>query len=307
MDSTVHYPRKAVFLFGPTGVGKTRLAVDIARGRCEIISVDSMQVYRDMEIGTAKPGPGDLERVAHHLVSIVEPDYRFSAGDFKRLALGAIDDITGRGKIPLLVGGTGLYFRALESRLGDAPPADLELRRSLYREEEKSRGALHRRLLAVDPETADRLHPNDVVRVVRALEIFTLTGKTFSRFTKMEVCDNLDVLKIGVTIEREELYARLENRCERMIDSGLGVEVYGLLSSGCDERCPSMKGIGYSHFIDYFKGCFSFDETVRRFKRDTRRYAKRQLTWFRREKDVRWFDPRDVRGVSGEIDRFFTP
>ncbi len=292
---------KLVFIFGPTGVGKTDLAVKIAYGIGEIISVDSMQVYQGLECGTAKPKTEHLKSIGHHLVSVIPPDYRFSAGDFKRLALKSIFDIYERGLLPILVGGTGLYFRALEYSMIDAPKACVKLREKLYKEEEENRGVLYKRLLQIDPKTADHLHPNDLVRIVRALEVYTLTGKRFSNYIQKENDNKFTILKIGVNIDRADLYKRLEVRCKRMVEYGLAREVYNLLIEGLTEKLPSMKGLGYSHFIQYYKGCYSYNETLRLFVRDTKRYAKRQLTWFRKENRTMWFHPNDYRSIRQRI------
>jgi tRNA dimethylallyltransferase len=283
--------QKLVFIVGPTGVGKTDLAVKVAADIGEIISVDSMQVYRFMDCGTAKPDDAALARVRHHLVSIVPPDYRFSAGDFRRRALAAIDEMGKSGKLPILVGGTGLYFRALEYNLSRAPAASTVLRQRLYRDEEKHSGTLYKRLMEVDPDTATSLHPNDLVRIVRALEIYELSGTRQSLLKGQKPNPDFDILKIGLMIDRDALYRKLESRCMYMIEAGLPREVFSLLRRGYDESCPSMKGLGYSHFIQYFKGCVCWQETIRLFTRDTRRYAKRQLTWFSRDEAVSWYSP----------------
>jgi tRNA dimethylallyltransferase len=263
---------KVVFIFGPTGVGKTELALKVAQGIGEIISVDSMQVYKGLERGTAKPDKQALRSVPHHLVSIVSPDYRFSAGDFKKLASMAIYDIHRRGRIPILVGGTGLYFRVLEYTLSDAPSSDLELRKELYRKEETKRGSLYVRLKSVDPETARTLHPNDLVRIIRALEVYVLSGRKFSDYKTGGADVNFNALKIGLNIDRAELYKRLARRCNIMIVGGLAEE--------------------------------SLNEVDRLFIRDTKRYAKRQLTWFKREKETIWFRPTEYRSVRERIERF---
>ena len=296
--------QKLVFIVGPTGVGKTELAVKVAQDIGEIVSVDSMQVYRDMDCGTAKPDKDTLAKVPHHLVSIVSPDYRFSAGDFRRRALDVIDGIDERGKTPLLVGGTGLYFRALEYTLSQAPAASPLLREKLYKAEERCRGALYTRLMEVDPSTAAGLHPNDLVRIVRALEIFELSGSRPSLFMGQKPDPIFDILKFGLMIDREQLYRRLEKRCMHMIEEGLPWEVYSLLHRGYDERYPAMKGLGYSHFIQYFKGCHGRREAVRLFVRDTRRYAKRQLTWFSKDSDVSWHSPDDSSKIRERIRDF---
>lgn len=298
------HDNRLVFLFGPTAVGKTELALRLARRKGEIISVDSMQVYQGFECGTAKPTAEQMKEIRHHLVSIVPPEYRFSAGDFKRLATKAISDIYARGKIPLLVGGTGLYFRALEYDLHDGPVANLELRETLYREEEKEPGLLYKRLLQVDSDTAQTLHLRDLVRVVRALEVYYESGIKQSDLIRKKNEKRYTILKVGITLERELLYRRIEERCRRMVECGLAEETYSLLQKGHTEKLPSMKGLGYSHFLQYFKGCYSYDEVFRLFIRDTRRYAKRQLTWFRKEEGASWYGPDDSKSIREKVEAF---
>jgi len=295
---------RLVFIFGPTGVGKTDLACEVAQDIGEIISVDSMQVYKELDLGTAKPIAEHMKKVPHHLVSIIPPDFRFSAGDFKRLALKIISEVNQRGKIPILVGGTGLYFRALEFDLLNAPPAERKLRETLYKKEEKNKGYLYKELSTIDPPTAKLVNQNDLLRIVRALEIYYTSGIKFSRLLQKGKTRQLMPLKIGLNIDREDLYARIESRCKKMIDCCLAQEVYGLLMKGYTEKLPAMKGLGYSHFFQYFKGCCSYDETLRRFVRDTKRYAKRQLTWFRKEPGVFWFKPTDVDIIRRKIESF---
>ncbi len=299
---------RLVFIFGPTGVGKSDLACESAREIGEIISVDSMQVYKGMDLGTAKPSKEQMGSVKHHMVSIVSPGYRFSAGNFKKLALSIIPGIYKRKKIPFLVGGTGLYFRVLDRDLMDAPPADLNLRESLYTDEENSRGTLYKRLARVDPAAASFLHPNDILRIVRALEIFYLSGTKFSEYInngKKKSTSRFEILKIGINDDRRALYERLESRCVKMIESGLAEEVYRMLGAGFTEKYPSMKGLGYSHFLQNIKGCLSYEETVKLFIRDTRRYAKRQLTWFRKEAGTLWYGPSDSTIVKRVVESFF--
>lgn len=293
-----------VFIFGPTGVGKTGLSCEVAQGIGEIISVDSMQVYKGLDCGTAKPTKEQLRRVKHHLVSIISPDIRFSAGDFRKLALKSISEIQERGKIPILVGGTGLYFRALEYDFIEAPTAQPCIRERLYRKEEEKKGSLFHRLSLIDPRTAEKLHPNDILRIVRALEVYYTTGIKFSELIENGGRKQFAPLKIGLNIDRETLYSRLESRCTQMLERGLPGEVFKLLMRGYTEKYPSMKGLGYSHFFQYFKGCYSYEETVRLFIRDTKRYAKRQLTWFRKETETQWFKPYDVEIIKKKIESF---
>jgi tRNA dimethylallyltransferase len=292
-----------VYIFGPTAVGKTALACEVAKGIGEIISVDSMQVYRGLECGTAKPSEEQLRMVRHHLVSTVSPEQRFSAGDFRRKAVRLIYEITARGKIPIFVGGTGLYFRALECDFIDAPKAQPQLRETFYQKEELDRGCLYRELMEIDPVYSRLVHKNDLLRIVRALEIYYTAGVRFSELTSKHSRGRKRYapLKFGINIDREKLYSRIESRCARMIECGLGREVYGLLKKGYTEKLSSMKGLGYSHFIQYFKGCLSLEETYRLFMRDTKRYAKRQITWFRREPDTEWFGPDDSPMIRSKI------
>ncbi len=260
-----------VFIFGPTGVGKTALSCEVAQGIGEIISVDSMQVYKGLDCGTAKPTKEQLMKVKHHLVDIISPDIRFSAGDFRRLALKSISDIQGRGKIPILVGGTGLYFRSLEYDFIDAPKAQLSMRERFYRKEEEKKGSLFNKLSLLDPRTAEKLHPNDLLRIVRALEVYYKTGIKYSELIENGKRKQFAPLKIGLNIDREILYSRLESRCKQMLEKGLAGEVFKLLLRGYTENYPSMKGLGYSHFFQYFKGCYSYEEIIRLFIRDTKR------------------------------------
>jgi len=297
---------KLVFIFGPTGIGKTELACEVAEGIGEIISVDSMQVYRGLDRGTAKPSEAQLKRVPHHLVSVVPPDYRFSAGDFRRLASKAVSEILSRGKLPILVGGTGLYFKVLEYDFIDAPGADTALRESLYQKEEKQKGSLYSELVSVDPEAARSIHPNDLVRIVRAIEIFRTSGIKFSDFCSggRGLKPRFETMKIGLAVYRAELYSKIEARCWEMIKGGLDQEVKELLNRGCMEQYPSMKGLGYSHYTQFFKGCYSARETERLFIRDTKRYAKRQLTWFRKESAAVWHSPVDVEEIRKSVESF---
>lgn len=295
-----------VFIFGPTAVGKTALACEVAKDIGEIVSVDSMQVYRSLECGTAKPSEEQLRTVKHHLVSAISPEQRFSAGDFRKKSVQLIREIMARRKVPIFVGGTGLYFRALEYDFINAPKAQPALREDLYNREESDRGCLYRELMSVDPDSALSVHQNDLLRIVRALEIYYTAGVRFSELTGsyQKGLRSYFPLKIGISIDREKLYARIESRCIRMIERGLGREVCGLLHKGYTEKLPSMKGLGYSHFIQYFKGCRSLDDTIRLFVRDTKRYAKRQLTWFRGESNTEWFGPHDASVIREKIIAF---
>ncbi len=299
-----------VVLCGPTAAGKTALALELAeRFPFEVISADSRQVYRGMDIGTAKATREEQERVPHHLIDVVDPDQSFSAADFSRLAHAAISRIRNRGNLPLVVGGTGLYIRALTEGLLEAPSADPELRRQLHaQEQEHGPGYLHGRLLQVDPALAERLHPGDVVRIVRALEVFTLGGRPLSELQREHAFGerSFRVLRLGVALEREELFQRIDLRVEQMIEQGLLDEVRNLLAAGYSPRLKALQTIGYREAIQHLEGRLDRSEAIALIQRDTRRYAKRQLTWFRKENSIIWVDSRrEFARIQALIDYFY--
>jgi tRNA dimethylallyltransferase len=280
-------------LVGPTGAGKTQAALALARELpLEVVSVDSRQVYRGMDIGTAKPSAAERAAVPHHLVDVADPDETYDAARFCREAAAAIDAIRSRDRLPVLVGGTGLYYRALVRGLALRPPADPEVRRQLRNEAlREGPDALHARLAALDPAAAARLGARDVVRIIRALEVILLTGRPASVTEPglwHESRGPYRVVGIGLTRSRPALYARLDARVDRMIADGLPDEVARLLAAGFGPDLPAMQGIGYRHLIPVVTRGAPLEEAVRAMKRDTRRYAKRQWTWFAREPDLRW-------------------
>jgi tRNA dimethylallyltransferase len=287
-------PIRVVVILGPTASGKTDAAIRLAeRFDGEIVSADSMQVYRGMDIGTAKPTAAQRSRVPHHLIDIVQPDVNFSASDFRREAAAAIADIHGRGKRVFIAGGTGLYLRALLEGLVDAPAADAQLRRELEEQAVRIGGEEMLALLAeVDPDTAAGLHPNDLVRIVRSLEVYRQTGRPVSAYRDEHGFGgrHYEPLKLGLTAERQELYRRAEARVDRMLAMGLIDEVRSLLDAGYGPGLKSMRSIGYKEIAAYLRGDCSLDEAVRLMKRDTRRYAKRQLTWFRADHEIIWLE-----------------
>jgi tRNA dimethylallyltransferase len=282
-----------VAIVGPTGVGKTALAVALAREwPIEAVSVDSRQVYRRMDIGTGKPTALERRLLRHHLVDVAEPDEPYDAAHFARDAAAAIADIRARGRWPVLVGGTGLYLAALLHGLSPVPPADLAFRRQL-RAEAAADGpaALHARLAASDPATAARLHPRDLFRVIRALEIARLTGQPASAVRGRRRPPGptpYRVLAIGLTAPREVLYASLDARVDRMLAAGLLAEVQGLFEAGYGADLPAMQGIGYRHLAAVLRQEASLPQAVSAMKRATRRYAKRQWTWFARAQIAHW-------------------
>jgi len=283
-----------LIIAGPTAVGKTDASILLAQELgAEIVSADSMQIYRGMDIGTAKPTKQQRSLVYHHLIDIVEPDQPYSVGDYLRDARAAIDGILSSGGIPLVVGGTGLYIRALTRGLFHGPPADLELREQLLqRESAGDPGALYSDLVKIDPEAAIKIHPNDLKRTIRALEVYYLRDRKLSEFQSEHAFkDKPYRFKLLFLVRaRPELYARIEQRVDQMLAEGLEAEVKTLMDRGYGTELFSMKALGYQHFMASYLGKFSRDEAVALLKRDTKRFAKRQFTWFRREPEALWVD-----------------
>ncbi|HEY4708398.1 MAG TPA: tRNA (adenosine(37)-N6)-dimethylallyltransferase MiaA [Thermodesulfobacteriota bacterium] len=303
MDKT-----KAVIICGPTASGKSALAIELARlFNGEVVSADSLQVYRFMDIGTAKPSKEEISGVAHHLIDIVKPDEEYTAARFREDAEEAIKGIRGRGKNVFIAGGTGLYIKALTQGLFEGPQADWELRRELLgRAASIGTDALHARLKEVDPESASRIHPNNLHRVVRALEVYELSRKPISDFQREHSfrASPYETLKIGVTKDRAELYSDIDRRVEQMVEAGLLEETKRLLSMGYASDLKPMSALGYKEMAGFLKGEYAFEEAVRLLKRNTRRYAKRQLTWFKKDPEIRWFNPADKTGIISSVKEF---
>jgi len=301
---------KAIIICGPTGIGKTALAIDLAQAfQGEIVGADSMQVYRLMDIGTAKPTPDERATVVHHMVDIVDPDADFDAETYAQSALEIIASLTDRQILPVVAGGTGLYIKALEYGLFDAPPMDTALRDRLHTEARKSGPeALLQRLKQADSITAAKVHPNDTYRIVRALEVFELTGLPMSamQHTHQFRQKRLDTLKLGLKMERQALYDRIDRRVDRMIADGLLDEVRGLLAAGYRAGLKSMQSIGYRHMTDYLEGRLNWARAVETLKRDTRRYAKRQFTWFRADNAIIWIDPHFTSAIKDAVRKFLS-
>ena len=276
----------------------------------EIVGADSLQVYRGMEIGSAAPGPDLRSRVPHHLIGFLDPDAPFTAAAFAREAGMAIAGILGRGRTPFVVGGTGLYIRALLGGLIEAPAGDEQLRRELAaRADLEGPAALLRELEQVDPETASRLHPNDRVRIIRALEICRSVGRPFSQLTGEHGFreERFETLRIGLTRERAELYRRVEERTGRMFAAGFVEEVRGLLARGYSPELKSMRAIGYKEICRYLAGDLSLHDATELIKRDTRRYLKRQLTWFFRDRATKWFEyPENFVSIQNTVEEFIS-
>lgn len=297
-------PVLAVVL-GPTAVGKSRVAVDLAlRFGGEVVGGDSIQVYRGFDIGTDKPGPEVRRGVPHHLIDICDPEVQYTAADFVRDALAAARGIAARGGLPIVAGGTGLYLKALLDGLFPGPGRDPALREALEAEaREKGLDVLYRRLEAVDPEYARKVRDKDRVRIIRALEVHAATGRPLSdhfRDTRSPVAGRR-VVRIGLKLDRETLVRRIDERVERMFARGLVEEVRGLLARGVPPAAPPFKALGYSRVLRLLAGEIGRDEAVALTKTDTRQYAKRQMTWFRKMEGVTWFGPDDGPGLERHL------
>ena len=281
-------------LTGPTASGKSGLALELAQRRdCEIVCMDSMQIYRGMDIGTAKPTAREQALVPHHMLDVCDPREAYSVVQWVEDALGCIRDIHSRGRRALLVGGTGFYLRALRHPMAmGQTPGDPAIRARLTAEAEEPGGKekLHAALAACDPETAGRLHPNDVRRVVRALEVWEVTGIPFSRQPQREEPPPFPSRCVCLTLPRERLYERINTRVEQMMAQGLAEEVRTLLEAGVPEDSQAMQGIGYKEMIPCVRGLCTAREAGETIAQNTRHYAKRQMTWFRGEKDMAWLE-----------------
>ncbi|UCH92066.1 MAG: tRNA (adenosine(37)-N6)-dimethylallyltransferase MiaA [Nitrospirota bacterium] len=281
-----------VAIVGPTAIGKSRIGIEIAKVlHTEILTADSCQVYRGMDIGTDKPTLPERQGIPHRLIDLVPPDQSFNVGDFRRHALQEISRLHSVGFLPLIVGGTGLYIRSLLRGLCPGPPANWPLRKALTQEATK-RGwpFLHEKLQQVDPDLARRLHPNDQPKVLRALEVYQTLGIPFSKVQQQHQFQETPYpyLLIGLTMERQTLYRRIETRVDWEIEKGLVQETQQLMQRGYSRNLGSMKGLGYRQFSGYLAREYSYEEAVRLLKRDTRHFAKRQMTWFRKEPGIHW-------------------
>jgi tRNA dimethylallyltransferase len=282
--------KKVIVILGPTGVGKTGASVLLARSlHTEIISADSMQVYRHMDIGTAKPSKEEMRRVKHHMIDIVEPSEYFSAGSYIDQVVPIIEGLHGRGRIPVVVGGTGLYIKAMTRGIFSGPPADWKLREELLSMEEKDAGSLYRYLRELDPEAASRVMQRDIRRIVRSLEVCLKTKTGIGELQKKLTRPlPYEFIRIGLTRERKELYKLIDERVDSMLSAGLLNEVMTLLRLNPGKT--AMQAIGYKEMEAHLKGEYSPDEAVRLIKKRTRNYAKRQFTWFRQESGIAWAD-----------------
>ncbi len=300
---------KVLILLGPTGVGKTEVSILLAKTlETEIISADSMQIYKHMNIGTAKPTPEERATVKHHMIDIVDPWESYSTGKYISAVVPIIDGLFDKGKIPIIVGGTGLYIKAMTRGIFSGPSADWTLREDLLSMEKEENGSLYNYLKELDPEAAEKITPNDTRRIIRALEVCLKSKKPLSEMQK-KLTKPLpyEFIKIGLSRERKELYNMIEKRIDKMIIDGLVEEIKRVINMikehymGHDKSVlyplplvpyplPSMQAIGYKEVAMYLRGEITLDEAVRLIKRGTKRYAKRQFTWFRKEEDIHWVD-----------------
>ena len=301
---------RLVVICGPTASGKTALTLELGRRLdIEVISADSRQVYRGMDIGTAKPTPAELSQLPHHLVDVVDPGDEFTAANFAEQGRMLAFAIAQRGRLPIVVGGTGLYIRALTEGLVAAPGGDAALRQELLqREQQQGEGALYRLLQERDPDMAGRIHPRNRVRIIRALEVLALTGRRLSEMQDLHAFADRPfvTLKIGLMPDRDELFRRIDRRAEQMLEAGLIVETSALLDRGYSPHLKALQTIGYRECIQYLQGALSLDEALSLVQRATRQYAKRQLTWFRKDASIIWVDScQESARILPLIDKFY--
>ena len=298
-----------IAVVGPTASGKSDLALSLAeRFNGEIVSYDSVQIFRGLDIGSAKPSREDRSRVPHHMIDVREPTDLFTAGDYQHEARAVLEALRDRGRVPVLVGGTGLYLRALTEGLFQGPARSAHLRERLENAADaKGREYLHRLLERLDPEAASRIAARDKPKIIRALEVRLETGKPLTEHLKAEPRRPLKgfvVHTVGLDPPREECYRRIDERVQRMFDAGLVEEVRGLLAQGVPSDAKPLGAIGYRHVVANLNKTCAWEETIRMIQRDTRRYAKRQLTWFRRQAKTKWFGgPGDNKEIEEEVHR----
>ena len=294
-------------LVGPTAVGKTQLSIELAKSlNAEIISGDSMQVYLGMDIGTAKITPAEMEGVPHHLINVMEPDDVFSVARFQEDCATLIPNISSRGHLPFIVGGTGLYVESVcyEYQFSEASADEAFRQEQQQYAEQFGAEALHAKLALIDPVAAVRLHPNDQRRVIRALEVYHLTGITFTAQQEgQSKVSPYNLCIVGLTMDRQLLYNRIEKRIDLMLEQGLVREVKSLLDKGYTRELISMRGLGYKEIIEHLEDGVPIEEAIYKLKRDTRHFAKRQLSWFRHMKDINWVDVTDTENFRDHLSK----
>jgi len=317
LSETQVHCQPVVVIVGPTAVGKSRVAVEVAKAfETEVLTADSRQVYRGMDIGTDKPATEERQAVPHRLIDLVNPDESFNAGLYRLQAIDEIERLYRDCRLPLVVGGTGLYIRTLLKGLCDAPQADPIVRASLWQEaEDLGHDRLYARLVDVDPVAAARLHPRDESKVIRALEVYQLSGRRMSEFQQEHgfAERRFSALMIGLSRDRDALYRRIGERIDWQLTHGLIEETKQFLAQGYQRDSAAMKGLGYRQVAEHLAGEYDVAEMVRRFKRDTRHFSKRQMTWFRKEPGIQWLAieesesvQRTAARVIEQVDRFLT-
>lgn len=303
-------PNKIIAVAGPTASGKTALAIEIAKKYGgEVVSCDSMQIYKHMDIGTAKPTADEMCGIVHHMIDIIEPTESYSVAAFAEDARRCIDDILSRGKLPVLAGGTGLYMDSVLNNIRFPEiGSDEGFRREMHElAEREGNAALHDRLRSADPEAAEKIHQNNVRRVVRALEVCRLTGKTFTQVSREARREPIyDALIFGLDAERSVIYDRINKRVDRMLEAGLLAEVEGLVKMGVPRDCTAMQAIGYKEMFGVIDGTVALCDAAEQIKLESRRYAKRQLTWFRRNKDIVWLMLQECYSLNKICEKCFT-
>jgi tRNA dimethylallyltransferase len=315
LSETQVLAKPVVVIVGPTAVGKSRIAIEVAKAfETEVLTADSRQVYRGMDVGTDKPASEDRQAVPHRLIDLVDPDESFNAGLYRRQATDEIERLYRDCRLPLVVGGTGLYVRTLLKGLCDAPQADPIVRKVLRQEaEDQGYDRLYARLVDVDPVAAARLHPRDESKVIRALEVYQLSGRRMSEFQQEHGFAERPFagLMVGLNRDRDMLYRRIEGRIDWQLAHGLIEETKRLLAQGYQRDSAAMKGLGYRQVAEHLAGEYDAAEMVRRFKRDTRRFSKRQMTWFRKEPGIQWLMIEESESVQHtatrvieQVDRF---
>jgi len=299
---------KIIVIVGPTAVGKTYVSVELAKKlNTEVISADSMQIYKGMDVGTAKVSNEEKQGINHHMIDLINPDENYSVSDFKNDAENIIDNMLSENKTPVIVGGSGLYVNSLiyDLDFGNAK-SDNKLRDYYtYYYEEHGQDALYEKLRKIDPESAEKIHKNNVKRVVRALEVYDITGKKFSELNTdiRKQSNKYDCILVGLSMDRKILYERINQRVDKMLSDGLIEEVKSLLEKGYDKDLVSMQAIGYKEIIDYLERNVTLEDAVNILKRNTRRFAKRQYTWFLRDDNVKWFQVEDVNEIDMTLDK----
>lgn len=285
-----------VCIVGPTACRKTEVSIHLAhKTDGEIISADSVAIYRELDIGSAKPSMVERNGIPHHMIDVADiTDIHFTVATFRNLAHQAIDDVLMREKLPIVVGGSGLYMDSIFSNMNFSSPSNVEVRQRLESEYASSPTCVFERLKRIDPDTAARLHPNDAKRVVRALEVYEVSGKPFSALNQnfQSVQNNMKkykVLRYGLNMDRSALYERINNRVDHMFKTGLKEEAFALFDKGYTPAYPALQSIGYAQLYSVYQGLLSFEDAVNQIKQTTRRFAKRQLTWFHRDPETKWF------------------